>query len=159
MKAITTYIFLFSLDIVFSQVNVEDFCSSKSVSKSISDTDDFAKDVTLAYNKVASCSSLKAYIEDENASVYKKCCYVRLSYKLKGTTYVRKGCQSIESRVNIDPQIDEYEKQFQETVSSYYNELGQPNVEIKKVEASIDCNSNFIKFSALLILIILLGIN
>ena len=156
MKDITVYIFLFSLAIVYNQEFIEDFCSSKSVSKSIDESDNFAKDVTLANNKVASCISLRAFYEDEDANLFKKCCYVRLTYKLKGTTYTRKGCQAIESRTNIDPQIDDYEENFKATVISYYNELGQSNVEIKDVSASIDCNSNFIKYSSLLILFILL---
>ena len=63
MKDITVYIFLFSLAIVYNQEFIEDFCSSKSVSKSIDESDNFAKDVTLANNKVASCISLKRFMK------------------------------------------------------------------------------------------------
>ena len=152
MKVISFYIFLFSLAVIYNQEYIEDFCSSKSVSKSIDESDNFAKDVTLANNKVASCISLRAYYEDEDANVFQKCCYTTISYKLKGTKYTRKGCEIIESRKNIDPQIDNYEENFKSTVRAYYNELGQANVEIKNVDANIDCNSNFIKFSVLLTL-------
>ena len=85
----------------------------------------------------------------------KQCCYVKLKYKLEGKKYTRKGCQIIESEVHIDTQIDNFENSFQNAVTSYFSSLGNSDVNIKDVEASIDCNSNFIKFSVLLILIIL----
>ena len=80
MKVITVYIFLFSLDVIYNQEIIEDFCSSKSVSNTVDESDNFAKDVTLANNKVASCISLKAFYEDDDQNIFKKCCYVRLNY-------------------------------------------------------------------------------
>ena len=153
MKAITAYIFLFSLVIIYSQ-DIGDFCSAKSISNRIDDNDNFAQDITLAYNKVASCASLNSYSENDN-SVIKQCCYVKLKYKLEGEKYTRKGCEIIESSENIDTQIDNFENNFQNTVTSYYSGLGNNDIKIKDVEASIDCKSNFIKYSVLLILIIL----
>ena len=152
MKAITAYIFLFSLVIIYNQ-EYGDFCSSKSISSRLNDNDNFAQDVTLAHNEIASCASLNPYSSDD--SVVKQCCYVKLKYKLEGKKYTRKGCQNIDSEVDIDTQIDNFENSFQKSVTSYFNSLGYTDVDIKDVEASIDCNSNFIKFSVLLILIIL----
>ena len=152
MKAITAYIFLFSLVIIYNQ-EYGDFCSSKSVSSRLNDNDNFAQDVTLAYNEIASCASLNPYSSSD--SVIKQCCYVKLKYKLEGKKYTRKGCQIIESEVHIDTQIDNFENSFQNAVTSYFSSLGNSDVNIKDVEADIDCNSNFIKFSVLLILIIL----
>ena len=152
MKAITAYIFLFSLVIIYNQ-EYGDFCSSKSISSRLNDNDNFAQDVTLAHNEIASCASLNPYSSDD--SVVKQCCYVKLKYKLEGKKYTRKGCQIIESEVHIDTQIDNFENSFQNAVTSYFSSLGNSDVNIKDVEADIDCNSNFIKFSVLLILIIL----
>ena len=152
MKAIAAFIFLFSLVIIYNQ-DIGDFCTSKSISNRINEDDNFSQDITLAHNNVASCASLNSYTEDNN--VIKQCCYVKLKYKLEGEKYTRKGCHIIESEENIDTQIDKFENSFQNTVTSYYNGLGNSNIDIKDVEASIDCNSNFIKYSVLLILIIL----
>ena len=75
--------------------------------------------------------------------------------RLEGEKYTRKGCQIIDSTENIDTQIDDFENSFQNRIISYYSGLGNSDVEIKDVEASIDCNSNFVKYSVLLILLIL----
>ena len=153
MKAIAAYIFMFSLVIIYNQ-DIGDFCTSKSISNRINDNDNFAQDVTLAHHEVASCASLNAYSEDDISEI-KQCCYVKLKYKLEGEKYTRKGCQIIDSTENIDTQIDDFENSFQNRIISYYSGLGNSDVEIKDVEASIDCNSNFIKYSVLLILLIL----
>ena len=153
MKALTACIFLFSLVIIYNQ-DIGDFCTSKSISNQINDNDNFAQDVTLAHHEVASCASLNPYSSDD--SVVKQCCYVKLKYKLEGEKYTRKGCEIIESTENIDSQIDNFENSFQSRVISYFVGLGNSDVDIKDVEASIDCNSNFLQYSVLLILIILL---
>ena len=153
MKAITAYIFLFSLVIIYNQ-EYGDFCSSKSISSRLNDNDNFAQDVTLAHNEIASCASLNPYSSDD--SVVKQCCYVKLKYKLEGKKYTRKGCQNIDSEVDIDTQIDNFENSFQKSVTSYFNSLGYTDVDIKDVEASIDCNSNFINLSIILILLTLI---
>ena len=155
MKVITVYILLLSLVFICNQDEYYGGnCEDKAIEEALDDYNGFAEDVTLAHHKVASCASLYPYSEDDDDSTPQFCCYVKLKYKLEGEKYTRKGCAVVEADDDIDSYISLYETTFQNYVRNYYSSQGQ-TVEIEDVDASIDCNSKFLKYSALLMLIIL----
>ena len=158
MKAIIFYLLVISLSLVHNQ-NYGGSCDSKNVALTIDETGGPATDCTLAHHGVASCASLSPYEEDYDLDTTnnppRMCCYTKIKYKIEGEKYTRKGCYDVEAteNMNIDTEIDELERSFSTALTNYYS--GQ-NVEIKDVEADIDCNSKFLKYSVLLILIALL---
>ncbi len=155
MKVITVYILLLSLVFICNQDEYYGGnCEDKAIEEPLDDYNGYAGDATLAHHKVASCASLYPYSVDDGDSNPHYCCYVKLKYKLEGEKYTRKGCVVVEADDDIDNYISTYETSFQTYVSNYYNSLGQ-SVELKDVDASIDCNSKFLKYSALLMLILL----
>ena len=151
MKVITVYILLLSLVFIYNQ-DYGNKCEDKAIEDPMDEFNGFAGDVTLAHHEVASCASLYPYEEDNNIPQY--CCYVKLKYKLDGKKFIRKGCTVVDSDDNIDDYISIYKAAFEQYVKEYYDDQGQ-EVNIKDIKASIDCNSKFLKYSALLMLILL----
>ena len=128
-------------------------CYSKHVVYSI---DDPASDSTIAHHSVASCASLYLYENDEEidpSEPPRLCCYAKIKYKIAGKKFTRKGCYDVDSNVHIDEEIDTLKTSLGAALARYYD--GQ-DVEIKDIKADIDCNSKFLKYSLLLILIALL---
>ena len=154
MKVITVYLFLLSLVFISSQDDIGLYCEAKAIEEPFDEYNGFAGDVTLAHHKVASCASLNPYSPQDNDGTPKFCCYVKLKYKLEGEKFTRKGCTVVDSDMDIDSYISVYESAFQNHLTDYYSLRGQ-EVELKDVDASIDCNSKFLKYSALLFLILL----
>ena len=158
MKAIIFYLLVISLSLVHNQTYGAS-CDSKNVALTIDESGGPAGDVTLAHHGVASCASLTPYEEDDDIDTTnnppRMCCYAKVKYKIEGEKYTRKGCYDVEAteNMNIDNEINVLENAFSSALTEYY--AGQ-NVEIKDVEADIDCNSKFLKYSVLLILIALL---
>ena len=151
MKAVTIYLLLLSLNFICSQ---DDYlgahCDSKSIGATFDETSGFAGDYTFAHHGVASCASLYPYYGDETDDEPRFCCYTKVKYKLEGEKYTRKGCESVNPN-NIDGEISAVETALTSTYNEYYLNQG----ELKDIDVSIDCNSNFLKYSALLFLIIL----
>ena len=140
--------------LLFSLIHNQEYgdtCISKHVIYAI---DDLATDNTLAHHKVASCASLYPYSDDEEEidpdEPPKMCCYSKVKYKIAGEKFTRKGCYDVDSSNHIDTEIDLLEQSLDLALNEYYD--GQ-NVEIKDIKADIDCNSKFLKYSVLLILI------
>ena len=152
MKVITVYILLLSLVFIYNQ-EYGTRCEDKAIEEAMDEFNGFAGDVTLAHHGIASCASLYPYSDDDDDTP-QLCCYVKLKYKLEGTKFTRKGCINVVPNKDIDSYISTYEELFTSYVNYYYENQGQ-NVELKDVDASIDCNSKFLKYSALLMLIIL----
>ena len=147
---------MISLSLIHNQdEHIGDTCESKGLITGIDETGPVG-DYSSAYNKVASCASLYPYEDDEETTIPKYCCYAKIKYKVEGEKYTRKGCYSVSSNRNIDEEITDLENSFGTALKNYFTQQGQSNVEIKDVEADIDCNSKFLKYSALLILIALL---
>ena len=103
-------------------------------------------DHDYAYNKVASCATLTT---KEN---YEVCCYIKLKFKNTqyDETYTQRGCEIIDKEtalygVDFDDIIDLYE--------GFIN-LNNTNIEVK--DLSIDCNSRFLQFVGLSLLLLLL---
>ena len=157
MKAITAYILLLSLAFICSQSEEEYIggtCEDKSIAATMDEAGGAAGDYNLANHKVASCASLYPYDDTDVDNVPKICCYTKIKYKLEDEKYTRKGCESIYLNENIDSQISTFEQNFATMVNSYYSSLGT-SVELKDIEADIDCKSKFLKYSVLLFLIVL----
>ena len=145
---------MLSLSLIHSQNYVGASCESKHVAYAIDETGGPAQDYSLAHHGVASCASLYPYEEDEDLdNAPRICCYAKVKYKIEGDKYTRKGCYPVDADENIDNEITTLENAFGAALVEYFD--GQ-TVEIKDVEADIDCNSNFLKYSILLILITLL---
>ena len=142
--------------LLFSLIHNQNYgetCSDKNVIYTI---DDPASDSAIAHHKVASCASLNPYENDEEIDPEeppKLCCYAKIKYKIAGEKFTRKGCYDVDSSNHIDTEIDLLEQSLDLALNEYYD--GQ-NVEIKDIKADIDCNSKFLKYSLLLILIALL---
>ena len=125
-------------------------------SKDVVPIDDPASDSTIAHHSVASCASLYPYDKDEEIDPTEPprlCCYAKIKYKIAGKKFTRKGCYKVDSSEDIDSEIDTLKTSLGEALANHYN--GQ-DVEIKDIKADIDCNSKFLKYSLLLILIALL---
>lgn len=128
------------------------FCTSMSCyDKSLFEADSTVlkikdADHDYAYNKVASCATLTT---DTNSEV---CCYIKLKFKNTqyDETYTQRGCEIIDMTdalygVDFDDIIDLYE--------GFIN-LNNTNIEVK--DLSIDCNSRFLQFVGLSLLLLLL---
>ena len=103
-------------------------------------------DHDYAYNKVASCATLTT---EKNSEV---CCYIKLKFKNHqyDETYTQRGCEIIDMKdalygVDFDDIIDLYEE---------FINLNNTNIEVK--DLSIDCNSRFLQFVGLSLLLLLL---
>ena len=152
---------MITLSLIHNQTGTfENSCESKDIYTGLDETGP-ASDYTAAHHKVASCATLNPYYEDGvdkelEAATPKICCYTKLKYKLEGEKFTRKGCTSVDVDDNIDDEINTLEIAVEVAVRQYYSQLGNNDVEIKDIEADIDCHSKFINYSALLILIALL---
>ncbi len=150
MKAITIILLLLSLAFIYSQDFYGGSCDDKNFGTSCDEADGFAGDYTLAHHKVASCASLYPYTdieEDDNPMI---CCYAKIKYKLAGEKFTRKVCEKVEPN-NIEEEIDILKASIQTFHASYFSTQG----ELKDIDVSLDCKSKFLKYSALLFLIIL----
>ena len=103
-------------------------------------------DHDYAYNKVASCATLTT---EKNSEV---CCYIKLKFKNHqyDETYTQRGCEIIGMEaalygMDFDDLIDLYEE---------FINLNNTNIEVK--DLSIDCNSRFLQFVGLSLLLLLL---
>ena len=103
-------------------------------------------DHDYAYNKVASCATLTT---EKNSEV---CCYIKLKFKNTqyDETYTQRGCEIIDMEdalygVDFDDIIDLYEG---------FIDLNNTNIEVK--DLNIDCNSRFLQFVGLSLLLLLL---
>ena len=145
---------MLSLSLIHSQDIVRTRCESKHIALTVDETGGPAQDYSLAHHGVASCASLNPYdVDDVLDDIPKICCYAKIKYKIEGDKYTRKGCYPVDTDEDIDNEISILESAFGDALADYFE--GQ-DVEIKDVEADIDCNSNFLKYSILLILITLL---
>ena len=156
MKAIIFYILMLSLSLIHNDY-IGDDCDSKNIANTI-DENGPASDYSIAHHGIASCASLYPYNSDtEDEANPKLCCYAKIKYKIEDDTFTRKGCIDVDVDANgnldIDTEIQSLEKAFKETLANY---ISDSNIEIKIKDVDIDCNSKFLKYSALLILIILL---
>ena len=142
---------MFSLSLIHSQDHIGADCESKDISGTFDENAGPAQDYTLAHHGVASCASLYPYVDNEDSP--RICCYAKIKYKIEGEKYTRKGCYAVDADGNIDDEITALQGTFESSLNAYF--AGQ-DVEIKDVETDIDCNSNFLKYSILLILITLL---
>jgi hypothetical protein len=59
LKAITAYILLFSLVIIYNQ-DIEDICTSKPISNRINNNNNFSQDIALANDNIAGYESLNS---------------------------------------------------------------------------------------------------
>ena len=121
------------------------YCDEKSILHQNNKTlkyDSF-QDHYSAYNKVPSCASLHT---DEN----KACCYMKIKYKndWADKKYTHHGCIQVSEK--------EYEAGVKELTKEYESEIESKDSNLKKVKVSIDCNSNIIKLTGLVLLAFLL---
>ena len=151
MKAIIFYILAISLSLIHNQDYYGDSCESKDLTGF--DETSPASDYTSAHHKVASCASLYPYLDDEDTTTPMICCYAKIKYKIQGEKFTRKGCYPVNTQTNIDEEIKDLEDIVGLAIKNYFDQQGNTNVEIKDIDADIDCNSKFIKYSVLLILI------
>ena len=104
-------------------------------------------DGKLVFNKAASCVSLKT------GDDYSACCYAKL--KLTNDYYDEKftheGCVRVSGDDLIGREIKDYIKELEGKVTDNYKLYN-----VTKTKISIDCNSNYLKYSALLLLAFLL---
>ena len=107
---------------------------------------DTYQDYYAAYNKVPSCASLHT---DENYA----CCYMKVKFKNNAAdkTYTHYGCVQIGEK-----DIKEYGGDFKKLTKDFESEIERSNTILKKVKVSVDCNSNIIKLTGLVLLAFLL---
>ena len=143
----TRILFLFSMLIfgVFS-VEIGGLCSDKAI------LDDYELqniniDKKLAFNKIASCASLRTEIDNS------ACCYIKVKFrnKVADKKFTHRGCTIVQMNEwnNMDDTIDYYEG----NITNFYANSATP---IDKVDVDIDCGSNYLKLAGLLLLALLL---
>ena len=131
-------------------------CSSKQIIGSDGKLSNSANgDLTLAYNEVGSCISLKTDSDD------KVCCYIKIKFKneLLDERFTHKGCQAVETKYlleDADPDIDDYI----DTLDIDYDYVDDPDdpedpyqIEYKSID--IDCYSKFLTIGFGLLLLFL----
>ena len=134
---------------------IGDNCDSKHIINTFDEIGPLS-DYTIAHHGIASCASLYPYEEDEeDEPTPKMCCYAKVKYKIEDDTFTRKGCYDVEATENFN--IDDEIKILKDAlISTLQRKIDDQNVDIKIKDVDIDCNSKFLKYSALLILIVLL---
>ena len=135
---------------------IGDNCDSKHIVYTLDETGNPAADYTIAHHGIASCASLYPYDPDEeDEATPKMCCYAKVKYKIEDETFTRKGCIDVEATadLDIDTEISSLERSFKTLLDNY---ISDSTVETKIKDVDIDCNSKFLRYSALLILIVLL---
>jgi hypothetical protein len=146
----TRILFLFSMLIfgVFS-VEIGGLCSDKAIleDREYNFLQNINGDKKLAFNKIASCASLRTG-EDNSA-----CCYIKVKFrnKVADKKFTHRGCTIIRMNEwnNMDDTIDYYEG----NITNFYANSATP---IDKVDVDIDCGSNYLKLAGLLLLALLL---
>ena len=110
--------------------------------------DDYKK----AFYKAASCATLNT--DDNSASM---CCYMKVRYKLDAAKshYTSRGCVPVSfSQLQSSDSFDSMRKGYEEGIENYYS--GNTASTVSDVDVDIDCNSKFIKLTALAFLMFLL---
>ena len=103
-------------------------------------------DHDYAYNKVASCATLTT---EKNSEV---CCYIKLKFKNTqyDETYTQRGCEIIDMKDAL------YGVDFDDIIDLYEEFINRNNTNIEVKDLSIDCNSRFLQFVGLSLLLLLL---
>ena len=103
-------------------------------------------DHDYAYNKVASCATLTT---EKNSEV---CCYIKLKFKNHqyDETYTQRGCETIDMEAAL------YGMDFDDIIDLYEEFINHNNTNIEVKDLSIDCNSRFLQFVGLSLLLLLL---
>ena len=155
-----TFIFLIFLLVNISYV-LGNACNSKKIvnteysgySLVEGDTDYLLNsDYKKAFNKYSSCGTLNT---DDNFSTI--CCYMKVKYKFDPakTHFTRKGCVEVSlTDLQTSDNFTSMRKGYEEGIKNYYSTI--PNSTVSDVDVDIDCNSKFIKLTALVFLMILL---
>ena len=105
-------------------------------------------DVTLAYNKEASCATLQT-TSNENI-----CCYMKIKFENEylDETFTQKGCIEVDLNHTVDINDDDRFEAFLDTKEAEISKAS--NVTVDKL--SIDCSAKFIKIFTLSLLLFLL---
>ena len=110
--------------------------------------DDYKK----AFYKSSSCSTL--YTNDNYNSI---CCYMKVRYKLDAakTHYTSKGCVEVSfTDLQSGDSFGSMKRGYEDGIKNYY--ANNANSTVSDVDVDIDCNSKFIKLTALAFLMVLL---
>ena len=93
-----------------------------------------------AFNKISSCASLRS---SQNTS----CCYIKVKFRNRAADkkYTHRGCIEVSGTEWSD--IDSF-------IANTRNRINTTNID--KVDVDVDCNSKFIKLTALVLLAFLL---
>ena len=110
--------------------------------------DDYKK----AFYKAASCATLNT---DDNSS--SMCCYMKVRYKLDAAKshYTSRGCVPVTfTELQSSDNFGSMRTRYEDGIKNYYanNEAST----VSDVDVDIDCNSKFIKLTALAFLMFLL---
>ena len=135
---------------------LDEECTKKTIfsSKRIIDPDYQTKDRTLAYNKVASCTTLTPTEKPD----YGVCCYIKVKFEnsLNEEKYTHKGCVEVpiwylndNDTYDIDNFID-----AMETDINTNNSYTDYKLETKSI--SIDCASKYLQLAGLAFLLLFL---
>ena len=121
-------------------------CSEKTLFSSSYKLSDITTDRTLAYNKAASCATLKP---DSTSGMM--CCYIKVKFKNKDLDekFTQKGCMEFDV---TDAIINDKFDEFKDSVEGYIQD--QNGVEVKKL--SIDCSSKFLHLAGIALIFFLL---
>lgn len=109
-------------------------------------------DYDIAYNDVASCTTLKTEQDDGI------CCYLKLKIdnSLYDETFTQRGCYEV-TLSNIT-ELEDQDKDFDEIIDSLEDRINKANqkynVTVDKI--SLDCSSKFIQFVGISLLLLLL---
>ena len=118
-------------------------CDDKAVLNGNNFLYDTYEDQKSAYHGAASCVSLHS---DEDNSL---CCYLKIKFRNRQADkkFTHRGCIAMLGRYvqNISDYIDQYEENIKAA-----------NENIDKVDIDIDCNSEFMKITGLVLLAFLL---
>ena len=122
-------------------------CSEKTLFSSSYKLSDITTDRTLAYNKAASCATLKP---DSTSGMM--CCYIKVKFKNKDLDekFTQKGCMEFEV---TDAIINDNFDEFKDSVETGIGNVN-PNIEVKKL--SIDCSSKFLHLAGIALIFFLL---
>ena len=109
-------------------------------------------DFKKAFNKYSSCGTLNT---DDNFSTI--CCYMKVKYKLDPAKahYTSKGCVEVShSDLQSSDSFGTMKKGYEDGITNFYKDSASSTV--SDVDVDIDCNSKFIKLTALAFLMVLL---
>ena len=112
----------------------------------------YDSDYDIAYNDVASCTTLKTEKEDGF------CCYLKLKIdnSLYDETFTQRGCYEV-TLSNIT-ELEDQDKDFDQIIDDLEAHINNANkdynVTVDKI--SLDCSSKFIQFVGISLLLLLL---